>query len=164
MSELISWLFSFKALNFIFVIGVFIYLIKTRLIPVLSKAVSDKDAALKEIKGSAKEAQDRQKEVARNIEEQKLYGQELLDKMKQWNTIVDEDNTQQEKVEKDAKKRLKAYVSKQQHALLLEHLKKEMIPCVMKEATESLEKYFTKKSEQEKFLNKSLEAMEKEQA
>lgn len=144
--------------------GVFVYLIKTYLIPFLNDAIETQEAEIENLKKFTKKTQEEQAEVADHIEGQKLYAQELLDRIKQWNDVVEENDAEQKTLGEDGKLKISAFVKKQQQALLMDHLKKEMAPCIMKEASQALEKMFIAKKEQEKFLSRTLSSLEKEQA
>jgi hypothetical protein len=143
--------------------GVLGYLIKTRLIPFLINAIEQKKAEEHNLKISAKRAQEGQTEVADHIEGQKLYAQELLDRIKQWNDVVDENDVEQKVLEKKGKKEIAAFIEKQQQSLLMDHLKKEMAPCIMAEASQALEEIFAVKAQQDKFIANTVDSLEKEQ-
>lgn len=104
IESIVSYVFSVPFANFICVMSVLGYLIKTRLIPVIDSAMKEKEAAKLAFKELAQTTEHRRETVEESTEEQKLYAQELLQKLKVWNGIIEQAR------EEEAKERLHSFL------------------------------------------------------
>ncbi len=164
ISLIISYIFSISFANFFCVAAVLVYLIKTQLIPTVDKGIKEKEdakQALKELVGTTKQAC---QDVKENTEEQKLYAQQLLTKLRVWNKVIEQAQ------EDEARKRLKGMraisnlVKKQEQALAKLYLVKKLTPVVIENAAQQLDTIFSAKEKQQGFLKTAFKDLEQEVA
>ncbi len=161
---IISYIFSISFANFICVAAVLVYLIKTQLIPTIDQGIKEKEDAKRALKELAEKTQQACQSVQESTEEQKLYAQELLSKLKMWNESIEQAQ------EDEARKRLKgiraisALVKRQEQTLTKLYLVKKLTPTVIENATQQLEKHFSVKDKQQDFLESALKNLEQEAA
>lgn len=161
---IISYIFSIHFANFICVMGVLIYLVKARLIPAIDASMKEKEAERLALKELAKTAGHACETVNESTEEQKLYAQELLEKLKEWNSAIKESQEQEAKKRLQGRRAIAALIQKQEEMLARQYLLKKISPAVMNDATEKLIKVFSSKGQQQDFLNNALENLEQESA
>lgn len=164
IDSIISYVFSLQFANFICVIGVLGYLIKTRLIPVIDAGIKEKEdvkLALKELFKRTKYARET---VEENTKEQKLYAQELLEKLKVWNSSIEQAREEEAKTRLQGRRAIAKLIQKQEETLAKLYLVKELTPVVINDATGKLIKIFSSENKQQDFLNDALKDLEQETA
>ena len=164
IKHIVSYIFSIPFANFVCVMGVLGYLIKTRLIPVIDAAMEEKEAAKLALKELAQTTEHTCETVNESTEEQKLYAQELLEKLKEWNGAIEESQEQESEKRLQGRRAITSLIQKQEKTLTKQYLLKKITPIVMNDATEKLIKTFSSKSQQQDFLNNALENLEQEAA
>ena len=162
IESLYSFIFSFEFFNFLYIAGVFVYLYKNKVVPSLVTAIQKKKDFFKGLEEQVVAAQNEQLEILEHIEEQELYGQELLDRIKAWQVIVNQQNSIYENQKQVSRKLLIKFTEQQQEALVLQHIQREMAPCIIREATIALEKKFSPRKAQDGFIESAYQALQKE--
>ncbi len=160
MNEIIAFLFSFRFFHFLFVIGVVSYLIKTKLTPVIDQEMLQQEKTQEQLRNSLEQLKKETTDTIASIEHQRLHAQNLLDRIATWNGAIQKLNEQDKALQIRSQEALNAFTKQQEYALLIESLKKDMAPSVMQQVRDILELKFKDSAAQEKFLDRSLTAME----
>jgi hypothetical protein len=159
---IISCIFSLPVANFICVASVLVYLIKTRVIPLIDQGIADKEAARQQLKEAVHYAQVEREMVEGHSQEQKLYAQELINKLAIWNTAVDVVRAQETKFKQQGTRAITALIKKQEESLLTIYLAQAVTPTIMKDATEKLTVLFSEKDKNKVFLNRAFDDLKQE--
>ncbi len=94
INTIFDYVFSFRFINFIWIITCFCYGIKKWIVPDLKTAIIDKKNSITIIKHSISQTQSQQKDLLDSIELQESVGKELFSKIMIWN----EHNTKKNKL------------------------------------------------------------------
>lgn len=164
INALVSYIFSLSFANFICVAGVLAYLVKTQLIPAVDQGIKEKEDAKKALKDLVETTHQAYQDVQENTQDQKLYAQELLKKLKVWNEAVDQVQEDAAKERLKGTRAISALIKKQEKTLTKLYLVKKITPVVMENVTKELGAVFSSKNKQQDFLEAALKDLEEEVA
>lgn len=162
INALISYVFSLPFANFVCVAIVLGYLIKTQLIPVIDQGIKEKEDAIQALKELVETTRQECQIVQENTENQKLYAQELLEKLKLWNDAIEQSQENAAKERLKGTRAISALVKKQEESLTRMYLIKKVTLPVIEGATQELTELFSSKSKQQNFLETALKDLEQE--
>lgn len=159
MNDVIGFFFSFRFFHFLFVSSVIVYLIKTRLNPLIDKEIVTQKNEHEQLIDALAQVKKSNQETIASIEKQRLQAQNLLDRIAIWSSAVQQKKEQKNILQKQSEEALAKFAKDQEHALLIEYYTHEMVPDSIREAHHILEKNFESVTLQEQFLEHSLVAM-----
>ena len=162
INHIFSYVFSIPFANFLCVVGVGTYLTKTRLIPFIDTAMKEKEEAKQALKQLVQTTRQQRETVQESSQEQQLYAQELLEKLKTWNSAIEVTQEQEAKSRLKGMRAITALIKKQEASLVTMYSLKALTPVVIDNATSDLVKIFSVKSKQQDFLNAAIKDLEQE--
>jgi hypothetical protein len=110
IKHIYAFVFSFQFINFLWIMAVIGYLINKYVIPSIDQAMQAKEDAKTALKNVVSSTQEECKKVEDYSQEQKLYAQELLEKLKIWNAAVDITRAQETKHKQQGTRAITALV------------------------------------------------------
>lgn len=138
------------------------YLIKTRLIPLIDAGMKEKEEAKLALKELVQATQRQREIVEENSQEQQLYAQELLEKLKAWSSSIEMAQEQEARKRLQGTRAITALIKKQEASLAQMYLVRKLTPVVIDDATNDLVKVFSSESKQHDFLNRALQELDQE--
>ncbi|MFT6765928.1 MAG: hypothetical protein ACJAZS_000824 [Alteromonas naphthalenivorans] len=162
IKHIYAFVFSFQFINFLWIMAVIGYLINKYVIPSIDQAMQAKEDAKTALKNVVSSTQEECKKVEDYSQEQKLYAQELLEKLKIWNAAVDITRAQETKHKQQGTRAITALVKKQEVALYNLYLSQSVTSTVMQDSKQKLTQLFSDTHKQQDFLNRALSELKQE--
>lgn len=155
MIDIIAIITSFKGINLIVVIGVLVYLFKKKLVPLIESAQKKQEDEIKEIKKKQRALDVEYQTMEETLTIQKIYGQDLLAKIEQWNKALQKKEQEEHAFHYEIQKKSTAFIEKQNKSLTFYLFYKEVAPQITQEVCNEIEKNFQEHDKQQIFLDQA---------
>lgn len=155
MIDIIAIITSFKGINLIVVIGVLVYLFKKKLVPLIESAQKKQEDEIKEIKKKQRALDVEYQTMEETLTIQKMYGQDLLAKIEQWNKALRKKEQEEHAFHYEIQKKSTAFIEKQNKSLTFYLFYKEVAPQITQEVCNEIEKNFQEHDKQQIFLDQA---------
>lgn len=150
----------YSVFNFLSVVVLCVYLFSRFVLPVFEEQRRLEKRNVRHLKDERVRLEKEWEIVARERDAQEQRGKWLLEKIDLWDkAVVSKERIYEEEL-KRSQKYLRSYLDDQASHLSLDHIKSEIAPEALLEATKELKAFFSDTKEQECFVKKVLQAMD----
>ncbi len=153
INTIIDYIFSFRFINFIWIITCFCYAIKKWITPDLKTGITDKKNSITIIKHSITQTQNQQKDLLESIELQNSIGKELYSKVLLWNKHTIEKNKAYEQHQRTMTHNYQHYRMSQYRSVELLYTQRLIQQDVWNVTIDNLTSMYSNQKSQNDFLN-----------
>jgi len=163
INAVVHYVFSFRFINFVWMIACCCYAIKRWLVPDLKEAIIEQKNKISRFRNSIAITQDRQKKIAEERALQDQKGKELFTKITIWNQSVINKNNGYEQEQRSLSHQYHKYRMSQYHALELLYAKRLLQQDVLDKTVHDVTTLYSNQESQQAFLQHVLGDTLKEQ-
>lgn len=153
--------YIFRILNFAVLIGVIVYLFKRYALDMIYEQMNEKEAHMQGLDEQKRMLIWRIHELNRSIESQELRGKKLVEKVDQWHAHYQKIIAQHEQEHKKNAERIGVHRQLRAEHIVQELMEREIFPEVLKEVRQTVIEKFSHASENNHFIEKLVEQINK---
>lgn len=159
LSDIVS--FVFRVLNFAAILGLIVYVFRTRFLDQMRSKIREKEVFWKNLENNKTMLIKQQEELDDEINWQDIYGQELLAKIDQWHKHMDNIQEIEMKKRKEYCKEAEDRRTTQEKYVQLQEVAKRVSVSAFERIGDELEKRFSNKKKADAYLDKIVTGLQK---